>query len=60
VNEQDLKEMIRSLLSEMDTDTVTELKRKSKHKTLNLSLLKRMVFNLIKKKRLLKMELFQI
>ena len=60
MNEQDLKEMIRSLLSEMDTDTVTELKRKSKHKTLNLSLLKRMVFNLIKKKRLLKMELFQI
>ena len=27
MNEQDLKEMIRSLLSEMDTDTVTELKK---------------------------------
>ena len=33
MNEQDLKEMIRSLLSEMDTDTVTELKKEEQ--TLN-------------------------
>lgn len=60
MNEQDLKEMIRSLLSEMDTDTVTELKKEEQKQDSEFKSLEKMVFNLIKKKRLLKMELFQI